>query len=169
MISSLNHYLALKQDKTDNTLSTTDKTVAGAINEINNELTELNNDLTKKSLVNTYYDSNDSKLYQVNADGTKGSEISMSPIKRVLRGTKTMSGTTYTAPVTIAISLGVTVNPSKCHVTLYGNTPTSGSYESNCGFYVDTLTSSTLKLGFALSNLVPHSSAVISWEIVEYN
>lgn len=141
----------------------------GQIYQINNELTELNNDLTKKELVNTYYDSSVNKLYQVNADGTKGSEIDMSPIKRVLRGKKTIGNTTYTAPVTIAIPLGVTVVPSKCHVTLYGNTNTSGSYDANCGFYVDTLTSSTLTLGFALNNLVPHPNSVIGWEIVEYN
>jgi hypothetical protein len=133
------------------------------------QITELNNDLTKKSLVNTYYDSSVSKLYQVNADGTKGSEISMSPIKRVLRGKKAIGSTSYTAPVTIAIPLGVTVNPSKCQVTLQGNCSTSGSYESTVGFYIDTLTSSTLTIGFAITNLVPHPNAVVSWEIVEYN
>lgn len=34
--------------------------------------------ITKKALVNTYYNSSDKKLYQVNADGTVGGEISMS-------------------------------------------------------------------------------------------
>ena len=60
----------------------------------------LNNDLTKKSLVNTYYDSNDSKLYQVNADGTKGSEIPMSPIKKIQRGTITKN----TDPVSVTLT-----------------------------------------------------------------
>ena len=133
------------------------------------QISELNNDLSKKSLVNTFYDDSVNKLYKVTADGTKGSEISMSPIKRVLRGKKTIGNTAYTAPVTIAIPLGTTVVPSKCKVTLYGNTNTSSSYEANCGFYVDTLTSSTLTLGFALTNLVPHANCVIGWEIVEYN
>jgi len=36
-----------------------------------------NNDLGKKVLVNTYYDDSVNKLYQVNSDGTKGSEIEM--------------------------------------------------------------------------------------------
>lgn len=38
-ITELNTNLTSKQDKTDNTLSTTDKTVVGAINELNNDLT----------------------------------------------------------------------------------------------------------------------------------
>lgn len=33
--------------------------------------------IQKKALVNTYYDTSDNKLYIVNADGTKGSEINM--------------------------------------------------------------------------------------------
>lgn len=37
----------------------------------------LNNDLSAKALVNTYYDETAKKLYLVNADGTKGSEIPM--------------------------------------------------------------------------------------------
>lgn len=139
-----------------------DGTVTGVIS-------QLHGDLTKKALVNTYYDSSVSKLYKVNDDGTKGSEISMGGVKRVLRGKKTIGSTTYTAPVTIAIPLGTTVVPSKCKVTLYGNTNSSGDYAFTCGFYVDSLTSSTLTLGFALNNLVPHPNSVISWEIVEYN
>lgn len=109
------------------------------------------------------------KLYQLNLDGTRGDEIEVSAVKRVLRGNKTIGNTTYTAPVTIAIPLGTTVVPSKCKVTLYGNTSTSGDYAFTCGFYVDSLTSSTLTLGLALNNLVPHPNAIIGWEIVEYN
>ena len=44
------------------------------------QITELNNDLTKKALVNTYYDSNVNKLYQINADGTRGGEINMGDV-----------------------------------------------------------------------------------------
>ena len=44
---------------------------------LGDEIKQINNDLTKKALVNTYYDSNTKKLYQVNSDGTQGGEISM--------------------------------------------------------------------------------------------
>jgi hypothetical protein len=40
----------------------------------------INADLTAKALVNTYYDSSVNKLYKVNADGTKGAEIQMTPL-----------------------------------------------------------------------------------------
>ena len=35
--------------------------------------------IQKKALVNTYYDSSDSKLYKVNSDGTQGGEIKLMP------------------------------------------------------------------------------------------
>lgn len=63
------------------------------------QITELNNDLTKKSLVNTYYDSSVDKLYQVNADGTKGSEIKMGKqlFPNLSSKIATLSGHSYTA------------------------------------------------------------------------
>lgn len=137
--------------------------------ELKQQIEELNNDLTKKSLVNTYYDSSVSKLYQVNADGTKGSEIPMGGVKRIFRGKKTLSADVTNTPATVSITLSHTVEPSKCHVTLYGNGASTSSYDVNGGLYVDSLTSTTLTVGFALSGRALHRETIIGYEIVEYN
>lgn len=129
----------------------------------------LNNDLTKKSLVNTYYDSSVNKLYQVNADGTKGSEIPMGGVKRIFRGTKTLTAGVTTVPAKVSITLPYTVDPSKCHVTLYGNGASTASYDANGGLYIYSLTSTTLTVGFALSARELSKETIIGWEIVEYN
>lgn len=50
---------------------------ADDINSQNETINQLNNDLNKKALVNTYYNASTRKLYQINADGTQGGEITM--------------------------------------------------------------------------------------------
>lgn len=67
---------------------------------IADEFSELNSSITAKSLVNTYYDSSDDKLYKVNSDGTKGKEIKMGNVK-IKRYTETASvGATNYATLT---------------------------------------------------------------------
>lgn len=93
----------------------------------------------------------------------------MSPIKRIFRGTKSFTADVTTQPVKVSFSLPYTVVPSKCDVTLYGNGSNTSSFTTNLGFYVDSLTSSTLTVGFGASNVSLHGKSVISYQIVEYN
>lgn len=52
-LTPINNSLGGKQDKTDNTLATTDKTISGAINEINTKVGNLTGALTWKGKFDT--------------------------------------------------------------------------------------------------------------------
>ena len=65
-------------------------------------VSQINNDLTKKALVNTYYDSSTKKLYQVNADGTQGGEISMGKMKCAKFGDVTPTSSNSVVTINIA-------------------------------------------------------------------
>ena len=52
-LTPINNSLGGKQDKTDNTLTTTDKTISGAINEINTKVSNLTGALTWKGKFDT--------------------------------------------------------------------------------------------------------------------
>ena len=93
----------------------------------------------------------------------------MGGVKRILRGTKTLTADVTSVPAKVSITLPYTVTPSKCHVTLYGNGASASSYDTNGGLYVDSLTSTTLTVGFALSARTLHKETIIGYEIVEYN
>ena len=96
-----------------------------------------NNDLTKKALVNTYYDSSVNKLYQVNTDGTKGSEINMSrtldytnAVKHFFSGSQTNTTFTCTKNGELFYSLMgpklITINGKDILISAYNSTGGNG-------------------------------------------
>lgn len=93
----------------------------------------------------------------------------MGGVKRIFRGNKTLTADVTSVPAKVSITLPYTVVPSKCHVTLYGNGASTSSYDVNGGLYVDSLTSTTLTVGFGLSARALHRETIIGYEIVEYN
>lgn len=141
------------------------------------QISQLNNDLTKKALVNTYYDSSDNNLYQVNADGTKGGKIniphnytSVEKIVGTLNGKnvyeKTYYNTTEIAPATTVIDSSINSNNIKALVSIDGSvyTPVDG--------YIVPInligSAKTIYCDITASGLTLHSNVSVSKKCITY-
>lgn len=100
-----------------------------------------------------YYNKQTGKFYERNVDGTKGSEIKMSPT--IYRGTFS-SPTTATKSITVTHNLNL--DTSKAELRLYGNGSAAGySFQQNFGMYVKSFG----KNSFVVENASVESSYVL--------
>ncbi len=130
------------------------KTYADGIKSTADAASEL---ITKKALVNTYYDSGAKKLYQINADGTVGGEISMGnkalnmATKENLGGRTTPLVAAKDGMLFVNVSITMTGDITIDGVSIFSNSGIPGSTYGVTSLQIDIKAGQTIVSTFVAS------------------